>query len=127
MLIRYVYGALVGIVIGAGLVLYFRPKPATETQVVTQYKVRTVERIVRKSDGSTQIDRVIDDNTRQTQHTTSQPIEKAWKLQIAVETLFMRLEPVYELGVERRIFGPISAGLYINTNKEAGISLGMEF
>lgn len=35
--------------------------------------------------------------------------------------------PVYGVGVERRIFGPVFAGAFIKQNKEYGITISMEF
>jgi len=51
-----------------------------------------------------------------------------WKFQGLVGTEIRRpTEPIYGLGVERRIIGPIFIGIYGKSNTEAGVSVSLEF
>ena len=124
-MIKLAITGIIGAIIGAAAALYFRPAPAAQTQTVTQYRVRTVEKII-KQNGKETIERVVDDNsivaTKSTISKTPQ-----YMAGLSVKSAYNRLEPVYELQFSRRMFGPVFAGLSVNTNKELGIALSMEF
>jgi hypothetical protein len=51
-----------------------------------------------------------------------------WKFQgLAGVEITRPTKPIYGLGVERRIIGPIFMGVYGKSNSEAGVSLSLEF
>lgn len=126
---KIIYALSVGVVLGALVVWYAFPRYKTEvqTKIITEYKTKVVERIVTKPDGTTTIDRTTETSGSQVATQSTKESVSNWSASIAVESSFSRLEPVYEAGLSRRIVGPVFAGVYANTNKEAGVSLSVEF
>jgi hypothetical protein len=72
---------------------------------------------------------VVDDttDTKASTSTVISNLKPQWKVQALAGLNGNNLgTPVYGADVERRIIGPISAGLYGNTNKEVGLSISLE-
>ena len=55
-----------------------------------------------------------------------QPVERDW-IVTGGAGLNSELKPVYLLGVSRRVLGTISVGVWGTSNKEAGLSLSVQF
>lgn len=127
------YSFGIGAAIGAAFIWYAYPRHEvqikTETKVVTEYKTKIVEKWTKAPDGN---------ETRERIEETSGSINKTKKKdkKIAAHDWMLGIQAKlstdvnglqYGLRIERRIVGPIFAGLYVTTTKEAGVSLGLEF
>jgi len=129
----YIWTALGFTALGALVCWYFFPRYQTQiqtkTQVVTEYKNRIVEKIIERPDGSKETERITDQiGSQVSKETTQMQISKPdWMLSAIVSSNIVQFEPVYELGISRRVIGPVFAGVYVRTNKEAGIGLSLEF
>lgn len=133
--------ALLGIGYGAGR--YVQPaKVVTKTETVTktntiiQEHVHTVIQTVTKPDGEVVKTEVSDNNSVDTVKSSSDSSSSTvttyskpqWKVQgLAGLNLSSISTPIYGAGVERRILGPIFAGVYGKSNSEAGLSVSLEF
>jgi type II secretory pathway pseudopilin PulG len=131
------------LVVGYGLGRYVQPakvvtKTQTVTQVVTQIQehVHTVTHTVVQPNGIKDITTVTDNNstenkdsdTKSSSSTITTYSKPQWRAQgLAGLNLSNVSTPIYGLGVERRILGPIFVGAYGKTNSEAGLSLSLEF
>lgn len=117
-----------GLAIGAAIAWYFFPryKTQTETKIVTEYKNRIVERIVKQPDGTTIIDRTTEQTGKATAK-QSKSAEKLWSVAITAETIYNRLEPVYGLEISRTLVGPVFAMIQANTKQEITVGIGLEF
>jgi hypothetical protein len=72
---------------------------------------------------------VVDDktNANASTSTTISNVKPQWKVQALAGLNGNNITvPVYGADIERRIIGPISAGLYGNSNKEVGLSISLE-
>lgn len=52
---------------------------------------------------------------------------KSWYAGAMVSTSFSSPVPVYGVQVHKNILGPFSAGIFLLTNKSAGVTIGMSF
>lgn len=103
-----------------------------EVEVIKR-DVKTIIREIERPDGTKEKETTIDDRTRETSKKdtlkdketiiTSNPhqyyIEGTAKLNDFAK-------PIYGVNAQRRMFGPIFGGLFINTDKEFGVSVGVE-
>lgn len=127
-----VYAGAGGALIGAIVVWYAFPRTKvevrTETKVVTEYKTRIVEKWTKAPDGTETGERITDEIGTQASETRTEIAKQHnWFLGLSAGLQLHETTPIYGLHLERRILGPFFAGLYAKTNKEAGVSLGMEF
>lgn len=137
---------IIGVVLlaaGYGLGRYVQPaKVVTKTEVVTkvetqiQEHVHTITRTITDPNGHSETVTVTDNNTNthsnsesdSTSSTVTTYNKPQWKAQGLVGLNIHDLSsPVYGVGVERRILGPIFVGAYGKTNSEAGLSVSLEF
>lgn len=128
------YGAVAGLIIGGVAVWKLFPRHEvqikTETKTVTEYKTRIIERWTKAPDGTETHDRTEEsDGTTVIDAKKDKKIAKKHNWNLGLQAgLTTDLNGVkYGIRAERRIIGPVFLGGYITTNKEAGISLGMEF
>ena len=126
--IYYVAGAI--IVFFAGFLSARHTTPVTtivqEKEVVKENKDnKTVVKRVKTPDGTVTTEITKEDKTSTSSDKSNTQIvinEKYWKASITTN-----LNSTYGISLERRISGPFFVGGWINTNKEAGISVGIEF
>ena len=118
---------LIGLGLGAYITRMYWPAKSIETKVETRVQNRTITKIVKQSDGSSVT--VIDSTSNSlTNATSSTKIAKPdWTLGVAVSTKIPEISPIYELQIQRRIVGPIFAGLKGTTDGEIGAIVTMEF
>lgn len=127
------YSAIAGLVVGGILAHKLFPRIETqvkvETRTVTEYKTRIVERWTKDPNGNETHERTEESSgTTASESTSTKSVAKHnWNLGVQAGLTTDMNGVKYGLRAERRIIGPIFAGGYITTNKEAGISLGMEF
>lgn len=140
------YQIIIGLVllgIGFGAGHYFTPtKIITKTETVVKTNdiihdhIKTIIRTITNPDGTTDSTTTIDNNSVEVKNSSSESNSSSvttyekpqWKAQGLVGLNFDNTTiPIYGVGIERRIIGPISAGLWGNTNKEAGLSVSLEF
>ena len=123
---------LIGLAIGAALVRQYMPRVETKTEqkVVTQTKIKIVERIVQHPDGTTETERTTEDNSQQTssdKSTVKASQQPQYMLTLGAGTQLIRLQPIYSASVARRLAGPIYGGAYGRTDGEFGLTVGLEF
>lgn len=115
---------------------YFWPNKAievkTETKEVVKNNIVTVVKEVKRPDGTVERTETTTDRTKSTvKQSESIAVFKAidWHVSAsAVKKLDTgALEPHYQLQIERRIMGPIFFGANISTEKQIGITIGLEF
>lgn len=127
------YSLSIGAIIGALIIWYAFPRVETqvkiETKVVTEYKTRIVERWTKDQNGNETHDRTEESSgTEASESTLTKSVAKHnWNLGVQAGLTTDMNGVKYGVRAERRIVGPMFLGGYITTNKEAGISLGMEF
>ena len=94
----------------------------------TQKDVQTIVKEIIKADGSKEIITTIVDKSKENKESVKTvTISKSdWHASIAALTPNVK-DIYYQVHVERRVLGDIYVGGLINTNKQFGISVGMEF
>lgn len=135
-------GAIIVFAVGAGTALYVRPATVvTKTEEVVKEVDRVkkdvvvVEHEVKRPDGTVEIDRTTTDKSTETSKKESDTksstvvtnAKPQWKAQALAGLSLDKLVPVYGAGVERRIIGPISAGVWGTTDRNLGVSVSLEF
>lgn len=129
----YIVVVLVLLGVGYALGKYTTPERVvtqtiTKIVTVTQHDTQTV--IVEKPDG-TKTTIIIDkskDTTKQQQTDTKtvENIKPQWHVSAQLVPQQGLLGPVYGLQIERRIIGPVHVGVFGNTDKEFGLSVGVD-
>lgn len=138
-----IIGGLILLAIGYGAGRYIQPakivtktETVTKTNTVVQDHIHTVTKTITLPGGKQETITTTDNNSVENQTTKSDTKSSTvvtnskpqWKVQALAGIDGNHLSvPVYGVDVERRIIGPISAGLYGNNNKEIGLSLSLEF
>ena len=123
---------------------YFTP---TKVQIQTKEVIKTVEvekknvdtekHEIDRPDGTKEITEIThektdtttktDDNKSSTETVTySKPGYHAY-LTVGAGKLSDLTNPIYGVGVEKRVIGPVFVGGSYNTNREIGLSVGLEF
>jgi hypothetical protein len=144
---KYIYAALLGLVIGAAVTWYARPEKVVvkiEEKEVVREVVKLVEKkaanvvtkrvVETKPDGSTTTSEVIEDRsvidftlTAENEKVKEHSFEKRtrtssynWRITggVGLNPLGNYGQPHYLLGLERRILGPLSAGVTAVSNRE---------
>ena len=116
---------------------YFQPAKIEIKEVVKEIEVikkdvRTVIREVVKTDGSKETVTVIEDKSKETSKKESSKetiitnAKPQWRVQ-GLADLTTLASPVYGVGIERRILGPIFVGGFVKANREYGVSVSLEF
>lgn len=139
----YIGGGVLLVLIGYGFGRYVQPaKVVVKTNTVTQTNdvihdhivTVTVTKTLPNGEKDTQTtttnNTVINDkSTTSTQSSTVTTYNKPqWKINAMAGLGTANLaQPIYGAQLERRIIGPIFAGAWGNSNREGGISLGLEF
>lgn len=124
---------LVGASIGSLLTLRLRPPKTlvqTQEKVVTQDVVRTVTRIVKEPSGVTTI---VKESTKVSEKkadkvtSVSVPTKSSVVAQYRATALFTPTFDPYAVGVERRVLGPVWAGVQVQKPGNLLFSLAWEF
>lgn len=112
-------------------------KTETVIKEVTVEKKNVVTEIkeIKHPDGTTETDTKITDLTNTVNKNTSDSKSEStttyskpqWKVQALLSTQVSQFGPVYGIDVEKRILGPISAGVWGNVDKKFGASVSIEF
>lgn len=134
---------IVAMACGAALTRQFAPREVTKTQLVDHDVIKdhvvTVTKEIVRPDGSKEIDTTVVDDKKQDDVkketiTDVKPIPQLkpqWFATVGAgldaSSLRDLSNPVYNLGVNRRILGPIYLGAWANTKSQVGIQLGLEF
>jgi hypothetical protein len=125
--------AIFAFIAGAACVHYLFPRieqqTVTNTQVKTEYKVRTEIKTVELPGGRKETVTIVQDNsTKSEQAATSSTVYKKPQYLLSLSAgSKLEFKPIYGLQAQRRIFGPIFAGLYARTDGEAGLLASWEF
>jgi hypothetical protein len=104
-----------------------------EVQVVKK-DVVTVVHEVKTPDGTVTTDSRTEDRTTETtktdtvakESTSIENLKPQWRIQAGTDFKERALGPLYSIGVERRIIGPIFVGGSINMDKQAMLTVSME-
>jgi len=131
MLIALVIGLVIGSIGGCWATKKLtKPEVRTEIQEkeIVRTDIRTVTRTVERPDGSKEtvvetVDKTKSVASKQAVVEVSKP---NWSAGVAVEADY-KLQPVYEIELNRRVLGPIFVGVSANTEAELGIRLNVEF
>jgi hypothetical protein len=126
------------IALGSGIYigkLYFSRTETIEVEKEqTQKNVVTIVKEVVRPDGSRETETTTTDKSKETKDTKSSvsvvaPPRPDWHLSVAAQTKFnpIEMKPIYGVQIERRILGPFSAGISVNTERSIGLVVGYEF
>lgn len=143
-LLKVALGVLLAAGLGYAFGRYAQPAKVEikkEVQIkeveVTRKNVVTVTREEKRPDGTVIIDtRTVDTSTEAVNRTSKEKestvvtsLKPQWRVGGGVGMKYneVKLEPVYTLGVERRILGPVFVGAYGRTDKEVGLTVSVEF
>lgn len=126
--------ALIALLLGAGIGSQLFPKIKTETvetekEVIKRDVVTVVKEVVR-ADGTKEIITTTTDKTKEKKDSTvtSKVLASNYHASISVITDNIQLTDLkYQLQVEKRIIGDVFLGAVINSKKEAGLTVGLEF
>ena len=114
------------------LTIAFSPekiKIEEKTVEVVKERVRVDTRIIERPDGTTEtiISERRDTDTRSETEklTTGLPV---WSVSLSASAYSAsRDEPIYGVGVQKRLVGSLSGGIYARTDKEVGVMLSYSF
>ena len=100
-----------------------------KTVEVVKERVRVDTRIIERPDGTTEtiISERRDTDTRSETEklTTGLPV---WSVSLSASAYSAsRDEPIYGVGVQKRLLGSLSGGIYARTDKEVGVMLSYSF
>lgn len=133
----YAIVSLILLVTGYGLGRYVQPpqeviKTEIQEREVVRKDIVTIVKEITKPDGTKETVTTTTDNTverkdTKTEHLETKIVEKQWFIAAGVARESLVSENIYQLSVNRRILGPIYAGLSANTEKQFGLNVGMEF
>jgi len=130
---NYIIIGLVCLVIGvaAGSALFPKVKEKTvETEVERVVKdVQTVIKVVTRPDGTKEeVTTIIDKSKQSTDKTSTKIIAKNdWHISASGSRTFTDNSMTYTLQVERRIIGDVFLGASVNSEKQVGLVVGLEF
>lgn len=127
--------AIILLAIGYGIGRYLQPaNVVTEVREVEKIKKDVVVVIKERKnpDGSSETETVITDRSEINKETnrkqTISALKSQWRIQGIIGVRDFKFDqPSYGIGIERRIFGAISAGPYYKTkDNEVGVTLSYE-
>lgn len=124
-----------------GLGRYLQPAKVEVREVIKEVKVverdtEYIDREVRRPDGTIERERIERERTKVDERRESDTskivsnLKPQWKVQAlagANPTDFNKQDIYYGVGIERRVFGSLFAGGWVNTRKEVGVSVSFEF
>jgi hypothetical protein len=132
-----IYTAIITTALGLGIYIGKSYYSATETKEVQVERVKnnivTVVKEVVRPDGTKETNTTITDTSTEKKNstTTSRDVQAiaAWHVSAsyAVQPLSGSYAPVYGVQVERRILGPFSVGVRLQSDKQIGIVVAYEF
>lgn len=117
---KYVITSIISAIAGAAILYWYMPQNSAET--ITKDRIITVTRTVKSPDGT-----VITDERKEENSTTKEKVITAdkspdWHISIGSD-----INRIIKLEVSRRILGPITIGVYGDTNKTIGVGVGILF
>lgn len=107
--------------------------PKVETKIVTevQERERVVTRSMERPDGTKEtivVETRAKNSTQNIDQKITQPKERVWSASISAgRGNYLTGEPVYSLGVARKLLPNLSLGLYARTDRELGATLILNF
>lgn len=122
-----------GLALGAAITRYYWPKIEQQTvvqeKVVTRADVRTVTRTIEVPGKREVITEIIDNSTvvadKRLKSTTYK--QSDWILGAGAGVKSLNGDINYNLSINKRIIGPVFAGIYGRTDRELGLQLMLEF
>jgi hypothetical protein len=130
---NYIITGLVCLVIGvlAGSALFPKVKEKTvETEVERVVKdVQTVIKVVTRPDGTKEeVTTIIDKSKQSTDKTSTKIIAKNdWHISASGSRTFTDSSMTYTLQVERRIIGDVFLGASVDSEKQVGLVVGIDW
>lgn len=126
--------AALALLLGIGLGSQLFPKTKTEIvetekEVIKKDVVTVVKEIIRP-DGSKEVVTTTTDKSKEkkSSSSTTKVLASNYHVSLKAETGNIKFsELVYSVQVEKRIIGDLFIGASISTNKQVGLSLGIEF
>lgn len=122
--------AIVSFCIGGALSHLWLPRVEERVQekVVTKNHIVTEIKEVVKPDGTKETDTTITDTSTKKED-SSRLIQRnapQWQAYLGVRTS-LELQPIYQFGAARRLFGPVLLGVSVSTDKTVGAFIVIEF
>jgi hypothetical protein len=120
--------AIVGLLIGgyAGRTLF--PKVETKEIEKIQKDIVTIVKEIVKADGTKEVVTTITDHSKENKVTTTVPQKvDNWHLSVSDSKASLNSPDVYGIQIERKLMGPVSLGLRVQTDKVIGITMGVSF
>lgn len=126
---NYIITGCICLLIGLGLGIQFFPKVKEKTVEVEKIvkDIQTVTRIVTKPDGTKEEVTTIVDRSKENKTRIKTIAKTDWHVSISGAREILDPTMVYSMQVERRILGDIYLGGSISSEKQVGISVGMDF
>lgn len=119
---------LLGVAFGVGR--YTAPSNKTNTnETNTTTETRVIEREITRPDGTKEKEKVTE-NIKETEKKSTTIVENKkpdWKANLLGGYSFTEKKIVYGASIEKRYLGPISLGVWGNTQNTYGVSIGLEF
>ncbi len=125
-----------GLLIGAAGMFYLN-KPDTKSvqtekeTATTKKDIVTIVKEVTRADGTKEVVTTTTDKSTEKKDTSSslvvQTAKANWLVGVSASASLDRLAPVYGIHAQRRVLGPAFVGIGLNTNKEALLSVAIEF
>ena len=109
-----------------GLGRYTAPAKIEEKQIVTK-ETEFITREIVKPDGTIVKETIKKDTATKENQTIVDNKKAGFKVAVIPQYNFDTKQTIYGATIEKRIVGNIFAGIYVDTNKSAGIVLSMEF
>lgn len=129
----WIIAIIIGCVGSYGLGRYLQP--AKEITVVKEVEVikrdvKVVERTITRPDGTTETEKTFEDKTSSEKKNENlsmvENLKPQWKVQGLVGLNDIS-RPTYGVGIERRVWANVFAGAYVNTERQFGLTVSMEF
>jgi uncharacterized protein (DUF58 family) len=122
------------VALGLGLYvgkLYFAKSESIETErEVIKRDVVTVVKEITRPDGTKESTTTTTDHSKESKENTLKIVvadQRNWHVSVSYLRGLSDPAPVYGLQVERKILGPVSVGLNVNSQKQIGVVIGFEF
>jgi len=132
--LRMILGTLaVGLLIGFGLGSQLFPKVKTETvevqKDVIKKDIRTIVKEVIRKDGTIEKETVIVDNSKESKEikNTTRVSKSDWHVAASAAKSLSLETMTYTVSAERRILGDVFVGMNVNSEKQVGLTVGLEF
>jgi len=121
--------ALATLTLGVYLGRTYFPKTQVVEKEVIKKDIQTVVKEIVRADGTKEtVTTIVDNSTESSSRTVQAPaLPKKWKVGATVDKSSILGTPVYGVQIDRRIIGPVFAGIKVNTDKQIGIGISVEF